>query len=390
MGKVIYHIDLNSFFASAEVLLDPTLQGKPIAVSGHSRRSVISTASYEARKFGVNSAMPIAMALKLCPELIVVNGHRHFYEELSTKFMDTIKKYSKTVEQASIDECYADMTDAVKQFDKPMDLAWQIQTELLNDCGLRCSIGVAPNKFLAKMASDMKKPMGITVLRIQEVPTKLWPLSVDEMRGVGKKTAPILHEIGIHTIGDLANYKEVEQLRSIFGRNTELVIQRAKGIDESEIICDWDIKTMSQSTTFLNDLTDFDEIKPVFLELSQKLSRRLSYENKTGNLVSITIKYFDFTSSNRSKKLANYIHTAEDIFQYALDLFEENVEDIPIRLIGVGLSNLKQHEDILVQINLFDQPKEVNATQKLIKELNQSLSLPSIKTAASLVKKKKG
>lgn len=390
MGKVIYHIDLNSFFASAEVLLDPSLQGKPIAVSGHSRRSVISTASYEARQFGVNSAMPIAMALKLCPDLIVVNGHRHFYEELSNKFMETIKKYSQTVEQASIDECYADMTEAVKLFDKPMDLAWQIQTELLNDCGLRCSIGVAPNKFLAKMASDMKKPMGITVLRIQEVPTKLWPLPVDEMRGVGKKTAPILHEIGIHTIGDLANFKETERLRSIFGRNTELVVQRANGVDDSEIICDWDIKTMSQSTTFLNDLTDFDEIKPIFLELSQKLSRRLGYENKTGNLVSITIKYFDFTSSNRSKKLPTYIHSTEDIFQNALDLFEENVEEVPIRLIGVGLSNLKLQEDILVQINLFDQPSEVNATQKLIKELNQSLSLPSIKTAASLIKKKKG
>lgn len=388
MGKVIYHIDLNSFFASAEVLLDPSLQGKPIAVSGHSRRSVISTASYEARKFGVNSAMPIAMALKLCPDLIVVNGHRHFYEELSNKFINTIKKYTSIVEQASIDECYADMTEVVKLFDKPMDLAWQIQTELLNDCGLRCSIGVAPNKFLAKMASDMKKPMGITVLRIQEVPTKLWPLSVDEMRGVGKKTAPILHELGIHTIGDLANFKEPERLRMIFGRNTDLVLQRANGLDDSEIICDWDIKTMSQSTTFLNDLTDFDEIKPVFLELSQKLSRRLGYENKTGNLVSITIKYFDFTSSNRSKKLPDYIHSAEDIFQNALDLFEENVEDIPIRLIGVGLSNLKQQSEIQVQINLFEQPKETSPTEKLIKELNQSLSLPSIKTASSLLKKK--
>lgn len=388
MGKVIYHIDLNSFFASAEVLLDPTLQGKPIAVAGHSRRGVISTASYEARKYGVNSAMPTAMALKLCPDLILVNGHHSFYEELSEKFLNTIKKYSKTVEQASIDECYADMTEAVKQFNKPMDLAWQIQTELFNDFGLKCSIGVAPNKFLAKMASEMKKPMGITVLRIQEVPIKLWPLPIDDMRGVGKKTAPILHEMGIKTIGDLANYKEIDKLRTVFGKNTESVIQRANGIDDSEIVCEWDIKTMSQSTTFATDLTDYDEIKAVFLELSSKLSRRLEYENKTGNLVSITIKYFDFTSSNRSKKLTEYISSTEDIFQNALDLFDENAEDIPIRLIGVGVSNLKQSNEIQVQINIFEQPKELSKTEKLIKELNQSLSSPSFKTASSIVKKK--
>ncbi|MEF9893622.1 MAG: DNA polymerase IV [Anaerorhabdus sp.] len=388
MGKVIYHIDLNSFFASAEILLNPSLQGKPIAVAGHSRRGVISTASYEARQYGVNSAMPTAMALKLCPDLILVNGHHSYYEELSQKFINTIKKYSTLVEQASIDECYADMTEAVKQFKKPMDLAWQIQTELLNDFGLKCSIGVAPNKFLAKMASEMKKPMGITVLRIQEVPIKLWPLAIDEMRGVGKKTAPHLHEMGIHTIGDLSNFKEIEKLRMIFGKNTDTVLQRANGFDDSEIICEWDVKTMSQSTTFSNDLTDYDEIKSVFLELSQKLSRRLDYDGKTGNLVSITIKYFDFTSNNRSKKLTEYIHSSEDIFQNALDLFDENVEDIPIRLIGVGISNLKQTNEVQVQINIFEQPQELSKTEQLIKELNRSCSTPSFKTASSIIKKK--
>ncbi|MEG0176316.1 DNA polymerase IV [Anaerorhabdus sp.] len=391
MGKVIYHIDLNSFFASAEVLLDPTLKGKPIAVAGHSRRGVISTASYEARQFGVNSAMPTAMALQLCPNLIIVNGHSSFYQELSLKFIETIKKYTSVIEQASIDECYADMSEAIKNFERPMDLAWQIQTELLNDIGLKCSIGVAPNKFLAKMASDMKKPMGITVLRIQEVPAKLWPLKIDDMRGVGKKTAPILHDMGIHTIGDLANPTDIEKLRLVFGKNTDTIIQKANGLDDSELICDWDVKTMSQSTTFTNDLTDYDELKSVFLQLSKKLSTRMGHENKVGNLITITIKYFDFSISNRSRKLDEYISSSDDIYQNALDLFDENVEDIPMRLIGVGVSNLKNKEEIQVQINLFTQKPELSEyskTQELIKKLNKSISIPSLKPASSLLKKK--
>ncbi|MEG0077399.1 DNA polymerase IV [Anaerorhabdus sp.] len=391
MGKVIYHIDLNSFFASAEVLLNPSLKGKPIAVAGHSRRGVISTASYEARQFGVNSAMPTAMALQLCPDLILVNGHSSFYQELSIKFIDTIKKYTKIIEQASIDECYADMSEAVTKFKRPMDLAWQIQTELLNDIGLKCSIGVAPNKFLAKMASDMKKPMGITVLRIQEVPTKLWPLKIDDMRGVGKKTAPILHEMGIHTIGDLAQPKNIEQLRNVFGKNTDSVIQRANGFDDSEILCEWDVKTMSQSTTFANDLTDYDELKSSFYQLSKRLSTRLQAESKVGNLISITIKYFDFSTSNRSKKISEYINNGDEIFQHALDLFDENVEDIPVRLVGVGVSNLKYKEDVQIQINLFTQDSslyELSKTDQLIKELNKSVSKPILKSASSLLKKK--
>lgn len=391
MGKVIYHIDLNSFYASAEVLLDPTLKGKPIAVAGHSRRGVISTASYEARQYGVNSAMPTAMALQLCPDLILVNGHSSFYQELSTKFIDTIKKYTKIIEQASIDECYADMSDAVKLYKRPMDLAWQIQTELLNDLGLKCSIGVAPNKFLAKMASDMKKPMGITVLRIQEVPTKLWPLKVDEMRGVGKKTAPILHDMGIHTIGDLAKPKDIEKLRSVFGKNTESVIQRANGLDDSEILCEWDVKTMSQSSTFANDITDYDELKSEFYHLSKKLGFRLQRENRIGNLISITIKYFDFSTSNRSKKITEYINNGDEIFQHALDLFDENSDENPIRLIGVGVSNLKYKEEVQVQINLFTQNQElteISEINKLIKELNKSVSKPLLKPASSLLKKK--
>lgn len=388
MARVIFHIDLNSFFASAEILLDPSLQGKPIAVSGHSRRAVISTASYEARAFGVNSAMPNAMALQLCPELIIVNGHHEYYEKLSNQFIEIIHKYTDVVEKASIDECYADMTEIIKNFKKPLDLAWQIQKELLHDLGLKCSIGVAPNKFLAKMASDMKKPMGITVLRIQEVPKKLWPLPIELMRGIGKKTSPTLREIGILTIGDLANSLDITKLRKILGKNTESMINRANGYDDSEIICEWDVKSMSQSTTLNSDLTEYDEIKEIFNELSTSLSRRLMAEDKMGNLLTITIKYYDFNVNTRSKKFSFNLCKQEDLFQNALDLFDENTEDKPIRLLGIGVGNLRNMQESQTQLSLFENKMETSETEKIIDELNKKLRVKKIKKASSLLKKK--
>lgn len=204
-ARVIFHIDLNSFFASAEILKNSALAGQPVVVAGLNRRSVVSTASYEARSYGVHSAMPLHMAMEKCPELVVVQGDYSWYEELSERFFKYLRKFSPFIEPASIDECYMDVTEAIKAYKRPLDLAWIIQKNVMDDLRLPCSIGVAPNKFLAKMASDMRKPMGITVLRKQEVPRKLWPLPISDMWGIGKKSVPLLIENGIETIGDLAS-----------------------------------------------------------------------------------------------------------------------------------------------------------------------------------------
>ena len=157
MGKVYFHIDLNAFFAYAEVLLDPSLKGKPLIVSGLTSRSVVSTASYEARKYGIHSAMPVGEALRLCKDLVIIEGHYAYYNELSEQFINIIKTYTDLVEQASVDECYADMTEVIKKFEKPLDLAWHIQQRVLKEVGIPCSIGIGPNLFLAKMASDKNK-----------------------------------------------------------------------------------------------------------------------------------------------------------------------------------------------------------------------------------------
>lgn len=387
MAKVIFHIDLNAFYASAEEVLDPSIKDKPVVVSGLSRRSVVSTANYAARAFGVHSAMPIQEALELCPELIVVKGHYSFYEELSDKFIQTIRQYTPLVEQASIDECFADMTEAIRQFKRPLDLAWQIQQNLYNDLQLRCSIGVAPNKFLAKMASDMKKPMGITVLRKQEVKAKLWPLSIGEMQGIGKKTAPHLEALSIKTIGDLATFEDTEKLRGILGKNTQIMIDRANGISSDEVVCNHEVKSLSQSTTFATDISDYEEITNMFRRLANKLFNRMQEEGKVATTLSVSVRYFDFSNIVRSKKLSKPIQQADDLYEHAISLYDENENDQTIRHIGIGVSNLYDIQSQKIQMNLFEEIK-ANDTLEIIEKLNQQLSAGTLMPASSIHRKK--
>ncbi len=390
MSKVYFHIDLNAFFANAEVLLDPSLKGKPVVVSGNTRRSVVSTASYEARKYGIHSAMPLSEAEKKCPDLVIVNPHFTWYSELSEQFMDIVRSYTEIIEQASIDECYADMTEVIKRYERPLDLAWEIQKRALSELGLPCSIGVAPNMFLAKMASDMKKPLGITVLRIREVPAKLWPLPISDMRGIGSKTAPVLEDMGIHTIGDLANYQDIPSLRQILGKNTESVMERANGYDHREIVMSWDAKSMGVSETLLDDVTDYDEIRGLLRTLSRRLSKRMREEKKAGYTLSLRIRYYDFQNADRSKKLSEPIWQSDDIFVQALSLFDEHWEDEPVRLLGISMSDFASSGQLVSQIGLFDPVEaEKKETERVLKDLNEQLGRTEFRRASDLLGAKK-
>lgn len=390
MARVIFHIDLNAFFANAEVLLDPSLKGKPLVVSGHTRRSVVSTASYEARKYGIHSAMPIAEAEKLCRELIIIEGHYHWYHELSEQFMNIIRSYTSLVEQASIDECYADVTEVIMTYEKPLDLAWQIQQRVLKETGLTCSIGVGPNMFLAKMASDMKKPMGITVLRIRDVEDKMWPLPISEMRGVGRKTVPLLEDLGIHTIGDLARYPKTEDLRMIFGKNTEEVIARTHGHDSRTITLEYDAKSIGVSETMLEDITDYDEIRGLLRTLSRKLSARLKNARKAASKISLRICYYDFRNADRSMTLDTPVWRADDLFVNALTLFDDNWDEgEAVRLLGISTSDFANEEYLASQINLFDQKEaEEHETRSILKDLNRQLGTKAFVRASTLLKEK--
>ena len=388
MARIYFHIDLNAFFASAEELLDPSLKGKPVAISGNTRRSVVSTASYEARKYGVHSAMPISEAMHRCRDLIVIPGHYSWYRELSQQFISIVSSYTDQIEQASIDECYADMTEPIMKFAKPLDLAWQLQRRILNETGIPCSIGVGPNMFLAKMASDMKKPMGITVLRIRDVPDKMWPLPISDMRGVGARTLPLMEELNIGTIGDLANYRDINALRPVFGKNTDEMLARANGHDSRVIETESDRKSMGVSETLLEDITDYDEIRGLIRILSRRLSERLRKSDKAGFRISLRICYYNFRNADRSRRSEQPLWRADDIFVQAMALFDDNWEEgEAIRLLGISVSEFTNDSFYISQMNLFDEKEYAKQEVKeIMADLNRQLGTKAFVRASTLLK----
>lgn len=387
MARVIFHIDLNSYYASAEIVRNSALAGQPVVVGGLSKRGVICTASYEARKYGVKSAMPLYKALELCPNLVVLKGDHNYYSELSKKFFSFLRTFTSFIEIASIDECYMDVTDIIKNYKRPLDLAWQIQEQLMETLKLPCSIGVAPNKFLAKMASDMRKPMGITVIRKHEVPTKLWPLSIDSMFGIGKKTAPILKNNGIKTIGDFADPKNESYLLKTIGKSAPSLIANARGNGNDQLVYNTTVQSISQSTTINHDVFDYDECKNILTVLTKSLVKRASAEGITGKMVSMSIRYHDFRNIVRSVNLDYYTNDFNLILEHALLLFDNNYEDIPIRHLGVGLGSLSSKKKQIEQLNIFSKPKTQNID--VLDELNKHLSNGKLVYASNLLKEKK-
>lgn len=388
MAKVIFHIDLNAFFATAETLKNPSLIGKPIAVGGTGKKGVLSTASYEARKYGVHSAMPVHEALRLCPELIIIPGDYAWYEKLSRQFINLIYSYTDIVEQASIDECYADMTHAITKFAYPLDLACDIQKKLKERVGLTCSIGIGPNKFLAKIGSDYKKPNGITIIRKREIQNKLWPLPIDAIGGIGKKTAPILKQNGINYIGDLVKPENTYMIHKLLHKNADYFIDLANGIDHSTL-CDFhELKSISQSTTFDINIIDYEQIEKVFQSLVKNVCARLASEQMSGNNICITIRYYDFETINRSVTLDKYVSNYDEIIGNCLSLFELHDKGKEIRLLGVAINNLKNNAEI-DDIDLFNYYQSISNIDELIHSLNNEMSQNYLIKASDIIQKNK-
>lgn len=370
--QIIFHIDLNAFFASCEVLAHPEYKDKPLVVAHDSRRGIVSTASYEARKFGIHSAMPTYLAKEKCPNLIVVNPHFDLYKKISNQFFSVVQEYSKIIQIASIDECYVDMTKACDHHGGIIQTAQKLQQEVYERTGISCSIGISPNKFLAKMASDMKKPMGITVLTRRNIKELLWPLEIGEMYGIGKKTAPKLIEIGINTIGDLANPKNFDKARNILGINTLIYYQHANGFDFSKVDDEQhDSKSVGHSTTLEKDSSDENLLTETLQTLTSSVCARAKRYHLVGNSISITIKYSRFESVTRSTMLPSYTNNYEELSSYVLSLFETHYENRPVRLLGVTLQNTINEKQQIKQLSLFDYMEEKeNKTEQLLKNLN--------------------
>lgn len=392
-GRVILHVDMNSFYASVEMAYDPSLKGKPLAIAGNpeERRGIIVTCSYEARKFGVKTTMPLWEAKKLCPNLIVKKPDFERYRAASMGMFELLNQYSKLVEPVSIDEGYMDITDSF-ELGSPLEIAEQIQKQLIRQLDLPCSIGIAPNKFLAKMASDMKKPLGITVLRKRDIPTVLWPMEAGEMHGVGKKTAEKLKNIGVHTIEDLAKANEI-QLKSLLGINGIRLRERANGIDNRPVDPDAisEFKSIGNSTTLPKDIANQQELFKVLDRLAEKVSVRLKRKKVMATTLSITIRYKDRHTITRSKKLMNPVSTQEDILKMAKQIFVSHWTGHAVRLLGITGTDLVENDQAVKQLDLFSYEKDAKKEPLIntVSKLKEKFGPHIIEQASNLSNDKK-
>ncbi|AWE07599.1 DNA polymerase IV [Lysinibacillus sp. 2017] len=355
-GRVIFHLDMNCFYASVEQAHDTSLKGKPIAIAGNAkeRRGIIVTSSYEARAKGIYTTMNVGEARRKCPELLLLPPDFAKYRAASAAIFAILRSYTHLVEPVSIDEGYLDVTDRSKT-QHPMELAQEIQQRILHELDLPCSIGIAPNKFLAKTASDMKKPMGITVLRKRQIAELLWPNEVIEMHGIGESTAKKLNSLQIFTIGDLANADE-RLLQRELGKNGARLKKRANGEDSREVDPNsiFDTKSVGNSTTLPRDETEYYILKETFEKLSRSVSERLKVKYLAGTTISIQIRNFEWQNQSRSKTVRNAIQNADEIFEIAWKLFLQNWDETPVRLIGITVSNVVDQAELTQQLNLFN------------------------------------
>ena len=383
MSKVIVHIDLNAFFVRCEEIRDPSLENKPVAIGHEGRGGIVSTCSYKAREYGVSSAMPMFKAKELCPHLIVKPVDFRYYGTLSDQFKRFVRKYTKKVEVASVDECFADFTDVIKGVKDVPGFFKDLQNNLYKETKLKCSIGVASTKFLAKMGSDYKKPMGLTIIHKSDIPKILYPLSIDKMFGIGKKTAPKLKEMGIQTIGDLAERIKSDDPKLIdeFGKYYFVIKDWILGNGSDEIITTPDDpKSIGNSTTLMEDTCSRELIASTFKWLSREVSERAIKENKLGPTIQISVKESSFINNNfkvhnKSITLSNPTNNAEVIFNTAMELYDRNFSHLTVRLLGVTLQNLVDVKDVAIQMSLFDyqQHEEESATKLLINDLNRKM-----------------
>ena len=390
-SKIIVHIDLNAFFARCEEIKDPTLEGKPVAIGHEGRGGIVSTCSYAARKYGVSSAMPMFKAKQLCPQLIILPVDYHFYSMMSKTFFSFVRRYTTLVEAASVDECFADFTFALRDVKDPVAYFKKLQDDLFKETGLKCSIGVSTTRFLAKMASDMKKPMGLTIIHKRDIPSVIFPLKIEAMFGVGKKTAPRLKSVGIVTIGDLYDRieKEDPDAMNILGKMYYTLKDWLEGKGSDEVETEkWDPKSIGNSTTLPFDSDNAAVIKKYFQDLAKEVSARCKKEDKLGYTVQIVIKDVNFKSFNKSVTLDNPTNSYNTIFEQAWQLFNKNFKGVMLRLVGITLQNLIDPKETAVQMSLFDYEshEKENATKIIINEINRSLKKPLLKRASEVNK----
>ena len=356
---MILHVDMDAFYASVEERERPELHGKPVIVGGSpTGRGVVSAANYAVRKYGVHSAMPTSQALRLCPHAIIIRPRMNFYVEVSKQIHEIFYRYTPEIEPLSLDEAFLGVAGSEPLFGSAIEIGRRIKREIRNELQLVASVGVAPNKFLAKLASDLEKPDGFTVITDDNMQAVLDPLPVSRMWGVGKVTQRKLEALHISTFGDLRALS-AEQATHLFGKAGNHFWRLARGLDDRPVIPERDAKTVSHESTFPVDVTDQDVLLARLLELTEQVAARLRKKGQQGRTVVLKARYSDFHTITRSRSLECPTNSTDVLWSVVADLLRSSLPNRPVclRLLGMGVSNLETNRPR--QLNLFDGPAKV-------------------------------
>jgi len=368
--RVILHVDMDAFYASIEQLDDPNLKGRPVIVGADPRqglgRGVVAACSYEARKFGVRSALPISRAWKLCPEGAYVRPRMERYVEVSHEVMEVLRRFTNLVEPLSIDEAFLDVTGSTTLFGAPIQIARAVKKQIREATGLTASAGVAPNKFLAKIASDLKKPDGLVVVDPDGVQAFLDDLPISRLWGVGPKTEVRLREMGLHTIGAVRARRQ-EDLTQALGNNMGAHLhQLAMGSDDRPVVPNWEPKSISNETTFEEDTRDRELLVKTIRRLAESVGRRLRRDNYRARKVTLKVRLEPFETHTRQVSLKRPVDTDEEIIRLALSLFDQFSLERRIRLIGVGTGDIVRPGEEPMQLGLFDEPRKDSVIDRTV------------------------
>ena len=368
--RIVLHIDMDAFFISVEQRDDPALLGKPAAVCGSLSRSVVTSATYEARPYGIRAGMSTQEAKRRCPQLILVPGDHSKYTETSARIFTLLKKYTPRVEVASIDEAYLDITQSLVLFQSPLRIAQSIKDQIRESEQLTCSVGIATNKLLAKLGSGLQKPDGLVVIQKEEVEEVLKDLPVSKLYGIGPKLTEALHAIGIFTCSQLGR-APVSVLTKRFGAIGQGLHEMGLGLDDNPVVPfdeEGDAKSISHSVTLEEDTSDPNMLRRVLLQLSERVSRRMRREGFYGKRIAVTVRYSDFFTFSKQKTLSKGMNSGNEIFKLASEIFESISHPKPIRLLGVAMSLLTKKG---VQLDLFEKRDKKDNLLKAMDRVNE-------------------
>jgi DNA polymerase-4 len=370
--RKIIHVDMDAFYASIEERENPQLKGKPVIVGGTVEgRGVVSAANYAARKFGLHSAMPMVRAVRLCPQVIRLASNMQLYAEVSRQIREIFFRYTPVVQPLALDEAFLDVTSSEKLFGAAEEVGMQIKQAIKNELRLVASVGVAPSKFVAKIASDVNKPNGFVVVAQNNVQSFLDPLPVSRLWGAGKATVAVFDRMGIRTIAQL-RHQPVDWLVSRFGKFGEHLWQLANGIDEREVVVDSQAKSISNETTFSQDIANREVLEATLLHLTEQVAWRLRKAGLKGRTVQLKLRYPDFRLITRAHTMVESTDNTNILWSVVRDLLRHNWQGRPaIRLVGMGVSGLQSEDDQPQQADLFaEQNARLSALDRISDNIN--------------------